>query len=40
MKAKFIERGVEVVAQLYTTEDEGLIIDVLRVEVSKTGTLH
>jgi hypothetical protein len=32
VKAKFIKRGVEIVAQLYST-DEGLIVDVSRLEV-------
>jgi hypothetical protein len=32
VKAKFIQRGVEIAAQLYST-DEGLVVDVSRLEV-------
>jgi hypothetical protein len=37
VKAKFRQRGVEIVTQLYkcTDADEGLMIDILRLEVSK-----
>jgi hypothetical protein len=39
VKANFKERGVEIVAQLYTCTttdaDEGLMIDILRLEVFK-----
>jgi hypothetical protein len=33
--AEFIERGVQIAAQLYTTTTKGLLVHVTRIEVSK-----